>query len=331
HLPTRKGRGWRQSTVIEVLRDPLYKGEGYFNRTGPTDAHQPQGSRGYKDQRPGNQRGVRLRPRDEWVMVPVPVIIAPEQWQAAHEQLAVNRQRSTRNNTAHAYLLRGLVVCGQCGRRMVGSWNKAGGRYVCAIRYPRFAPTHCDGRSVMAPALEAYVRELLAEPTLLQARYADGVSDPAHDEAAQQEHERLTRRLAGHDRDIQRLLDAYQAEALTVDELKQRRQQIEVHRAQVEERLHDLEHQRDDREDQLRLIQGAELFCTSIQQALVDPSFATKQQVLQLVVDRIVVTEDELIVHHIIPAGPFRLQTERNRPKTPCYSTSRAAWPLAAA
>src|SRR6185437_11499130 len=107
------------------------------NRTGPTDAHQPQGPRGYKDQRPGNQRGVRLRPRDEWVMVPVPIIIDPETWQAAQEQLAVNRQRSPRNNTSHDYLLRGLVVCGQCGRRMVGSWNKAGGRYVCAARYPR--------------------------------------------------------------------------------------------------------------------------------------------------------------------------------------------------
>ena len=316
-LPTRKGRGWWQSTVIEVLRDPLYKGMGYFNRTGPTDAHHPHGSRGFKDQRPGNQRGVRLRPEEEWVLVPVPVIIDPDLWQAAQDQLAMNRQRSPRNNTSHDYLLRGLVVCGQCGRRMVGSWNKAGGRYVCSARYPRFAPDHCDGRSIMTPALEAqvwdYVHQLLAEPTLLQARYAEGMADSASDHEAEQECERLTRRLAGHDREMQRLLDAYQAEAMTVDELKQRRQQIEVHRANVAERLHHLRHLRDNREDQVRLIQGAELFCASIQQALEQPSFATKQQVLPLVVDRIVVAEDELVVHHIIPAGPFRLQTERNR------------------
>ena len=155
------------------------------------------------------------------------------------------------------------------------------------------------------------------------------LADPAYERDAEQEVERLTRRLAGHDREIQRLLDAYQAEAMTVEELKQRRQQIEQHRAQVVERLHHLEHQRDDREDQLRLIQGAELFCNSIQQALVDPSFATKQQVLQLVVDRIVVAEDELVVHHIIPAGPFRLQTERNLPRRPntavCPITQRKA------
>ncbi len=149
------------------------------------------------------------------------------------------------------------------------------------------------------------------------------MADPAHDRDAEQERERLQRRLAGHEREIQRLLDAYQAEAMTVDELKQRRQQIEVHRTHVAERLHQLEHQRDDREEQLRLIQGAELFCTSIQQALDAPSFVTKQQVLQLVVDRIVVAEDELVVHHIIPAGPFRLQTERNYPRTPLSAAAQ--------
>jgi site-specific DNA recombinase len=314
-FPTRKGRGWRQSTVIEVLRDPIYKGEGYFNRTGPTDAQHPHGARGYKDQRPGNQRGVRLRPHEEWILVPVPIIIDPELWQVAQEQLARNRQRATRNNTSHEYLLRGLVVCGQCGRRMIGSWNKAGGRYVCAARYPCFAPEHCDGRSVMAPALETqvwdYVSHLLAAPELLHTRYEEGMADPAYDQEADREHERLTRRLAGHDREIQRLLDAYQAGAMTVEELKERRQQIDRHRAHIIERLQPLQQQRSEREDQLRLIQGAEVFCASIQEALVAPAFAIKQQVLQLVVDRIVVTDEEIVVHHIIPTGPFRLQTER--------------------
>jgi hypothetical protein len=98
---------------------------------------------------------------------------------------------------------------------------------------------------------------------------------------------------------------------MTIEELKQRRQQIEVHRSHVLERLQQLQQQRDDRTKELRLIQGAERFCASIQHALAAPSFATKQQVLQLVVDRIVVAEDEIMVHHIIPAGPFRLQPER--------------------
>lgn len=64
------GRSWVTYFAKEVLRDPLYKGEGYFNRTGPTDAQRPQEIRGYKEQRPGNQQVVCLRPQEEQVLVP---------------------------------------------------------------------------------------------------------------------------------------------------------------------------------------------------------------------------------------------------------------------
>jgi hypothetical protein len=59
------------------------------------------------------------------------------------------------------------------------------------------------------------------------------------------------------------------------------------------------------------------LFCASIQEAFVAPSFAIKQQVLPLVVNRIVVTDEEIVIHHIISTGPFRLQTELFRTETP--------------
>ena len=43
--------------------------------------------------------------------------------------------------------------------------------------------------------------------------------------------------------------------------------------------------------------------------ALQNPSDVVKQKVLQLVVDRIVVDEQQLIIRHVIPTGPVRLQT----------------------
>ncbi len=42
----------------------------------------------------------------------VPVIIDPETWELAQVQLERNRQRARRNNTKHAYLLRGLSSVG---------------------------------------------------------------------------------------------------------------------------------------------------------------------------------------------------------------------------
>jgi site-specific DNA recombinase len=60
-VPTRgqNGQGWCQSTVIEILRNPIYQGKALYNRYQPGDAHRPRMERGHQDQRPGNLRGAR--------------------------------------------------------------------------------------------------------------------------------------------------------------------------------------------------------------------------------------------------------------------------------
>jgi len=105
-VPTRKHhrRGWAQSTVIEILRDSVYKGDGAYNRTGPGDTQRPYMQRGWKDQRPGNRRARVRRPQEEWMPVRVPVLSDPETWELAQVQLQRHRQRATRHKTKHAYL-----------------------------------------------------------------------------------------------------------------------------------------------------------------------------------------------------------------------------------
>ena len=58
----------------------------------------------------------------------------------------------------------------------------------------------------------------------------------------------------------------------------------------------ELQQHRQEREQEIRLLQGLEAFCASIQEALVEPSFITQQKVLELVVDCIVVEDNA--VHH---------------------------------
>jgi hypothetical protein len=58
-------------------------------------------------------------------------------------------------------------------------------------------------------------------------------------------------------------------------------------------------------------LEGVEEFLASVRAALKEPSFETKQKVLRLVVDRIVVEDSKVIVHHVVPTGPVHLQTER--------------------
>ena len=53
-------------------------------------------------------------PAAEWIAIPVPAIISQDTFEMVQRRLERNVQMARRNNTAHAYLLRGLVSCGQC-------------------------------------------------------------------------------------------------------------------------------------------------------------------------------------------------------------------------
>ena len=85
----------------------------------------------------------------------------------------------------------------------------------------------------------------------------------------------------------------------------------------LQARVQEIEQQRRDRAAELRLLEGVDAFCASIRDAMVTPSFEVKQKVLQLVVQRIVVEDHRVIIEHVVPSGPIRLQPERHAPAGP--------------
>ena len=176
---------------------------------------------------------------------------------------------------------------------MVGSWSALGGRYICALRYPRHVPGACAGRSLSAPTIEQrvweHVQTLLSDPDVLRHQYEQGRGDPAVDVQAEHERARLERKLAALEREKTRLLDAYQAEVIELPELAERRQRLTEQGQLLRARVQEIEQQRLDRAAELRLLEGVEAFCASIRDAMVAPSFEVKQKVLQLIVQRIVV------------------------------------------
>ena len=131
------------------------------------------------------------------------------------------------------------------------------------------------------------------------------------DVKADQERERIARRLTGLAREVSRLIDAYQAEVIELSELSERRRSVEEQGRMLRQRLRELEQQRANRENAVRLLEGVEAFCASVRRSLEEPSFAVKQKVLQWVVDRIVVEESKVVIQHVVPTGPVRLQTEQ--------------------
>ena len=140
------------------------------------------------------------------------------------------------------------------------------------------------------------------------------------DVRAEQERERLERRLTALDREVSRLIDAYQAEVIELSELSERRRSVQEQGRMLRQRLREIEQQRSNRENELRLLEGVETFCASVRGSLEEPAFEVKQKVLQLVVDRIVVEESRVVIQHVVPTGPVRLQTEQVMQKRPRWT-----------
>src|SRR5262249_42702335 len=158
--------------------------------------------------------------------------------------------------------------------------------------------------SKIEPLVWDSVRPLLSDPARLPQRYAEGCGDPALDRQEEHERQRLTRKLAAVQREVQRLIDASQAAVIELPELQQRRQRIEEHGRLRRDRLREVDTQRATRESEMRLLAGAETFCASVRDGLADPPVAIKQRILQFVVDRIVVEDGRLVVQHVVPTGP---------------------------
>ncbi len=92
----------------------------------------------------------------------------------------------------------------------------------------------------------------------------------------------------------QRLLDAYQAGLLTLDELNQRQNPLDLELQALQKRLAE---NPPPAPAQISL----EVFTERIEHALSASEDETKQEVLRLLIERIVVSDEALTVEHIIP------------------------------
>lgn len=93
--------------------------------------------------------------------LPVPAIISQETFEAAQARLDRNTQLARRHNTAHEYLLRGLVSCGQCQLSCTGRTLHPGYHYyLCRGRTDALRAAQgerCTAHYAPAKALDALV------------------------------------------------------------------------------------------------------------------------------------------------------------------------------
>ena len=161
-----KGGTWDTSTVTRILHNEAYRGWRIWNRT-------------HKVRQANGRLTNRLRPRSEWVIVEGahPAIIDAELWQAAERvrqrrQVCISGGGSARSMTS-AYLLTGLLKCGQCGGNYIlhaPRGPRAGKPYYRCGIHQRRGETVCANRASVAQGrIETAVVGLLADELLTKA------------------------------------------------------------------------------------------------------------------------------------------------------------------
>jgi site-specific DNA recombinase len=296
-----RGRRWTFSTVQAILKQPAYTGRARYNRT--RTCHEAVG-RTKKSGRGRLRRPTHeVRPEAEWIEVTVPSLVNEAVWQRAQERLMSNQQFAPRNNKRHFYLLRSMLVCGTCGRTLVGRTASGRVSYYCTNqgknRSPDVPPHSCSiAGQIVEPLVWEAISTLLHNPALLADAWHSQV---ATDEEAPGEADRLQARQRALERQWTRLLDAFQDNLLDKAELELRKARLDQEQQALAQRLQQLTQQARREQAKAQMLDDFATFCQQIEATIIDLTPDVKQEVIRLLIDHIVVDRDAITIKHIIP------------------------------
>ena len=308
-IPTPRGKSkWHPSTVGCILRNPIYMGVTYANRFRSIPSQRRRSALAPV----GQGKSLKLRPEDEWIPLPMPAVVSDEVFAQVQEKLKHNQQTASRNNKAHDYLLRGRVSCGHC--RLSANAKTLKSKYpyyVCQGRHIRIRAVRgqgCPARYIPATQLDELVWqdlcEVLTEPAMIAKaleRAHGGHWLPqelqARIKTLKQAQKQLTRQQ-------ERLLEAYLAEVVELPELKRKQHELKQKQAALEQQLQQLNATTQQREALTELFPPMETFCQQTQPVLEAATFAQRRQLVELLIDRVIVTDDEVEIRYVIPTQP---------------------------
>ena len=311
----RRAKKWQYSIVQKILKRTAYIGYTHFNK----ERIRPEIIGTPRITGRGKRRTMQteLRPKEEWIEVEVPTLIDEVVWNRAQERLKMNQKFASRNNKRHFYLLRSLLVCATCGYTLQGRCQKGRVYYYCTNGSKKRSPdvprhTCSIAGSIIEPVVWDAVAELLKDPQQIVAAWEAEAAKP---DAAPDELNRLQIRQRKLERQWGRLLDAFQEGLLDKTELGSRKQRLEEEQETLIARVEHIQRQENQQLVKAQIIDEFSAFCASAQKALENPTSEVKQEVLRLLVEKIVVEEDTITIKHIIPTDDSCLLLPRGKMK----------------
>jgi site-specific DNA recombinase len=301
---------WSAASLRGILTNPVYTGKVYIGRTRSRPARTRR-SATHPLGKPA--RGQDPTPSRQWVLAgAVPALITEEAFERVQAKLVLNQKQATRNNKIHQYLLRALVSCGACQSACI-SRTTNGGRSYYACRCLS-QPIHslrdqrCRSRYIPADQLDSIVWkdlcDLMMQPDCVihaLQRVHQGCWIP---QELQARREAIRKAAAALEKQLERLTEAYLIAVIPVAEYQRRRQELERKHQSLEMQFQDLATQVNRQAEVTQLATSIQNFCRRTQTGLNQATFDQKRTLVQLLIDRVLVINDEVEIRYVLPTHP---------------------------
>ena len=310
-VPTSIGDSrWERSTVWAMLRNPAYKGKACFGKTRQMPRRcvtRPVRLRGGVA---SATTGGHEKPREEWIEIPVPAIVSEQTFALAEERLEKNKTHSPRR-TKTPSVVQGLVSCGRCGYALSRTSAQTSARKISYYRclgsdsWRHLNGPLCDSRPVRQDLLDeivwSEVVRLLEDPALIGAEIDRRLEAARASDTNQQREIDLRHRLIRIRKSIDRLVNAYQEELITIDELRARMPELRRQEQALHRELQSVVDQAKDRETYLRIAETLTGFLARLRTSATTLDIPERQRIVRLLVKEVLVSEEKITIRHSIP------------------------------
>jgi site-specific DNA recombinase len=296
--PKKSGARWAKSSVLRILKNEMYTGTWYYNKFQCCEPRNPSTGTRYRKRA---KCSLRLRPKSEWLPLELPEalwMVPRDRWERVQQRLAQNIALSPRNEK-HAYLLKGLVRCGGCGRPYVGEPGHGKFFYRCVAR--------CKAvRTIREEALNQAVKEavqrIILKPEMilgpLRELDAAAASDKARLDKLAIE---IEREIGMIDAEEERILEAYRTEIISPAQLGQQLQKLKSRRAAVEAQRLEMQPTSSGSPEQVEA--AVNDYCGEAAQNLANFTGNQWREFLRTIIETIVFCGDTITIRGKIPLG----------------------------
>jgi site-specific DNA recombinase len=292
---------WNRRTIDRILRNPIYTGVYYYR----------------KHKYLGRVKGRgNLRPKEEWIKVENPdlKVISKSLFEKAQQQLKKNKELSWRN-TKQAYILQHKIVCGfdnyryQCGRRVYKSKKtneiKQTKYYFCTGNRSYFTSKKCVvptiSESRIVPPVWSKLKEILSNPEIIMSELEEYRKRKNQEEKIKQGLEGIKKRLTSYENKKERYAELYGEGSIKKEfyDKKMIECDKEIEELQKEEvKLSQIILSEEEKE---KRIKSVESLYNQLKESLENTTYEIKRQVVQLLVEKVIKTDDKLEIEFNIP------------------------------